>query len=124
VNTPPLALTDEQLRTLRHMLGIDKPEQREPQPYRNYYCADPRDEHLLALEAAGAVRMYRRCSHYEWWTCTDAGYAAAIRSHRAIRHRKSRRVYSRFLDISDTRPDLTFREFITSPEYREARRDA
>ena len=39
-------LTDEQLQTLRHMLGIDKPDEREPEPYRDYYCASRGDANL------------------------------------------------------------------------------
>src|SRR5688572_23336647 len=38
LSTP--ALTSEQLDTLRHMLGINTPHDRQPKPYRDYYCAN------------------------------------------------------------------------------------
>ena len=116
-----MKLTDEQLQTLRHMLGIDKPDERAPEPYRDYYCASRGDVYLAELARIGAVRLYRQCEHYDWYTTTDAGRAAAIASHRKIRLRKSARVYSRYLDIADVHADLTFREFLTSPDYASAR---
>ena len=36
-----MELTNDQLRTLRHMLGIDDPWMRRPVPTRDYYCANP-----------------------------------------------------------------------------------
>ena len=39
-----MKLTDDQLDTLRHMLGINTPNDRIPRPYRNYYCADKGEE--------------------------------------------------------------------------------
>mgnify|MGYP003588762593 CR=1 FL=1 len=114
-------LTDEQLRKLRHMLGIDKPEERDPKPYRDYYCANKGNADLLQMARQGAVRLYRQCEDYDWYTTTEAGKAAAIVSHRKIRLPKSKRMYSKFLDIADVHADLTFREFLTSPAYAEAR---
>ena len=120
----PLALSPEQLRTLRHMLGIDDPQQREPKPYRDYYCANPDDAGMAALVAAGAVEKYATQGGYEWFRCTAAGKAAGIASHRTIRYTKARRVYGRFLDVRDTFADLTFRQFLTDPEFAETRRSA
>lgn len=111
-------LSPEQLRVLRHMLGIDRPERDRPEPYRDYYCANPGDPKMVELVRLGAVQLYSTRDGYEWYTCTDAGRAAAIASHKAIRYSASRRRYSRFLDIKDCHPDLTFREFLTDPRYR------
>lgn len=79
-----MKLTDEQLQILRHMLGIDKPAVRVPDPYRDYYCAMRGDAGLAELEQLGAVRMYRQCEHYDWYTTTAAGRSAAIASHHVI----------------------------------------
>ena len=108
-----LQLTPEQLQTLRHMLGIDDPSlETPPRPYRDYYCANPGDPHLHDLQRLGAVRMYDSRGGYEWFTCTDAGRAAGIASHRTIQYSKAKRRYIRWLDISDVRPDLTFGDFL------------
>lgn len=116
-----MKLNDAQLQTLRHMLGIDKPDERAPEPYRDYYCASRGDADMAELARLGAVRLYRQCEHYDWYTTTDAGRAAAIASHRKIRLPKSKRIYSRYLDVSDVHAGLTFHEFLTSPDYAESR---
>lgn len=115
------ALTSEELRILRHMLGIDKPHVRHPKPYRNYYCANPGDPELHALMAAGAVRLYSQSGGYESFTCTEAGRIAAVESQRTIRLGKPKRLYRAFLDVSDSWPDLTFKQFLTDPSLRRLR---
>lgn len=119
-----LTLTPDQLDILRHMLGINTPDDRSPKPYRDYYCANTGDANLHELQRVGAVRLYRTIDSYEWFCCTDAGRAAAMASHRTIRRSKARRVYSKFLDLRECWPDLTFREFLTNPELRETRLSA
>lgn len=124
-STPPGSpLTPEQLRTLRHMLGIDRPDMAKPVPYRDYYCANPGDPELHELARLGMVRLYSTHGSYEWFCCTDAGRAAAIASHKAIRHTKAKRLYRRYLDISDCFPDLTFKRFLTDPQFADTRRTA
>lgn len=118
------APTNGQLETLRHMLGMTDFSRREPSEYRDYYCANKGDEHLMTLEAEGLVRCYRRDDAYHWYTTTDAGKDAARASFRQLRYRKSRRVYLRYLSVNDAVPDLTFREFLTDPEFADIRRDA
>jgi hypothetical protein len=117
-------LIDEQLRILRHMLGIDLPDVRAPRPYRDYYCANSGDERLQELALLGAVRLYRQRDGYDWYCCTDAGRAAAFESHKRIRLPKAKRIYRRFLNVRDACQDLTFRQFLTSPEFAQTRRDA
>lgn len=114
-------LNPYQLRTLRHMLGIDKPEMDRPEPYRNYYCANPGEAEMLELVRLGAIELYDTRDGYEWYRCTDAGRAAAIASHKTIRYSPAKRRYIRFLDVKDCYPDLTFREFLTNPMYKSAR---
>jgi len=108
-------LTTEQLRTLRHMLGINDPWMRVPVPSRDYYCANPEDPKMVALDQAGAVERYSTHGSYWWYSCTDAGRAAAMASYRTIRKSKASRVYRRWLSIRDCFADLTFRDF-GSPE--------
>lgn len=118
------ALRAEHLDMLRHMLGINVADRRNPPEYRNYACTNPGDATMRALQAAGMVLKYRIGNGYEWWTATDAGIAAARASQRAMLKPKAARVYARFLDVSDALPDLTFKRFLTSPEFAETRRDA
>jgi hypothetical protein len=117
-------LTPDQLDTLRHMLGINTPNAPKPEPFRDYYCANPGDEKLAQIEALGAVECYSKHGGYWWYRCTDAGRAAAMASHKTIRKSKSSRVYSKYLDVSDVFPGLTFRRFITDPEFAQTRRSA
>ncbi len=127
--TPPSGVTKKDLGTLRHMLGIETPEKATPAPYRNYYCATPGDAHMTHLANLGMVEMYAKTTagqggNYEWFRCTDAGRAAAMKSFASIRYSKAARRYVRYLQISDAYSDLTFHQFLTSPEFAEARREA
>lgn len=117
-------LSIEQLHTLRHMLGINTPDHRSPQPYRNYYCASPGNDPLWAMERIGAVRMYGTHGGYEWFCCTDAGSAAAMASHKTIRKSRGARLYSTFLTVSDCWPDLTFKRFLTDHAFHQTRKAA
>lgn len=124
-----MKLTDRQLHTLRHMLGITAPYSRSPRPYRNYAAVKPGDKHYLELERLGAVERINKpvpdwATDYEWFQCTEAGKAAAMESHRRIRKPKAKRVYHLYLDISDALTGLTFKEFLTSDEFKEVRRNA
>ena len=119
-----MSLTPEQLRILRHMLGIETPRDRFPAPYRDYYCANPGKPALHELQALGMVRLYSTRDGYEWWCTTDAGRAAAMASHKTIRYSKPRRTYIKWLDIKDCFADLTFREFLTHPDFAASRREA
>jgi hypothetical protein len=117
-------LNPYQLRTLRHMLGINTPEDARPKPYRNYYCANPQEAQMLELLRLGAIELYDTRGGYEWYRCTDAGRAAAMASHKTIRYTRAKRRYLKFLEVSDCWPDLTFREFLTHPRYEATRRSA
>lgn len=120
-----MVLTEKQLDTLRHMLGINTPWTAKPEPTRDYYCASPGYAEIVELERIGAVICYRRAddfTRYDWYCCTDSGRAAAMESHKTIRYSKAKRVYWKFLDISDSLPDLTFKQFLTNPEFAETRR--
>ena len=119
-----MKLTDGQLKILRHMLGIDMPDVKDPKPYRDYYCAKRGDENLAELEILGAVRLYRQCQTYDWYCCTECGRAAAIASHKRIRLPKGKRLYRRFLDMRGVIQNITFKEFLTEKQYDATRRSA
>jgi len=117
------APTAEQLRILRHMLGINTPNDAKPKPYRDYYCAPSGDKALLELAEMGLVEMYRQ-DRQDWYTTTRKGRKLAMDSHASIRKTKAQRVYSTFLNVRDAFPDLTFRDFITEPQFADTRRAA
>lgn len=120
-------LSEQQLHTLRHMLGINTPTHRTPRPHRNYATVVPGDQEYVELEELGMVERYlkagERETEYDWYQCTEAGKLEAMRSHKAIRLPKSKRMYSRYLEISDTDHELTFKEFLTHEYFAEARAD-
>ncbi len=119
--------TRDQLHTLRHMLGINTPDDRVPKPYRDHYAAYPGDPELAAMAAAGLVELVRGPvpgMPYDCYRCTFEGRALAMRSHRDIRRGKAQRVYSAYLRVSDAFADLTFREFLTAPDFRDTRTQA
>lgn len=122
INAP----TSDQLHTLRHMLGINTPNDRQPVPSRNYAAVTPGDPAFAALEAAGWVERFRATtwpSRYDLFRCTARGQALAMASHRAIRRSAAQRRYSVYLSLRDAL-DVSFREFLTAPEYADARRQA
>lgn len=119
--------TRDQLDTLRHMLGINDPRQRIPQPHRNYAAVNPGDARFVDLARLGLVECYRKAGEqnsYDYYRCTDAGRAAAMASHKTIRLPKSKRVYIKFLGLKDVFADLTFRDFLVDPRFAETRRGA
>lgn len=115
-------LPEELLRTLRHMLGIDNPrESKYPKPYRDYFCAEPNCKEMLELEKLGLVKHYKSDEYYRYYTTTKQGYYIAMTSYKP--KTKKKRIYLRYLSCKDTNNDLTFKEFLCSEEYREARKD-
>jgi len=119
-------MTDEQLHTLRHMLGINNPRMKHPIPCRNHAFVVPGDPKFLELEALGVIErdtalVYR---NYHRYSCTDKGKRAALESYPQIRWSRSKRRYWKFRQVLEAVPDLTFREFLTSPEFSQSRRDA
>jgi hypothetical protein len=120
-----MKLTKDQLHTLRHMLGINTPYDRIPKPNRNYAAVNPGDPEFLELERLGMVKKNASAkpgiTEYDYYRCTDNGRFEAMRSHRDIRKSKSKRRYSIFLDISESYPDMTFKDFLTDPYFKDAR---
>lgn len=114
-------VSEEHLRILRHMLGIDTPWIKNPNEYRDYYCANPGYGPLLELEKMGMVVKYSEGGGYHWFKTTDMGKEAARESQRRMLLPKPKRRYRKWLSVSDSVPGLTFEEFLTLPEYKEAR---
>lgn len=115
-------LTEADLDTLRHMLGWQKTDQRDPPDGRDYYCANPGDAHLARLEALDLVVCTRRAGEwifcqYDYFTTTDLGKAMAGKSFYKRREKKSKRLYSLYLELRECWPDFTFHDFITSRDY-------
>lgn len=117
-------LADEQLRILRHMLGIDTRFDPRPVAYRDYYCANPGNPELHELQRLGMVRLYAERDGYEWFTTTDGGKAAARASQQAMLEPKSKRVYRKWLSVRDCFADLRFFEFLTDPMFADTRKAA
>jgi hypothetical protein len=108
------------------MLGINTPDDRIPKPHRNYAAVTPEDKEFIELDRLGAVEKYRARGgdEYHWYQCTAEGRLEAIKSHRTIRKTKAQRKYSAYLGITDSYSDLTFKEFLTLPEFYSARERA
>lgn len=119
-----MELTDEQLSTLRHMLGINDPSRADQLPWRNYAAVNPGDAKFIEMERLGLVRKDAERGSYWWYATTEEGQAVAIKSAIERRLPKSKRIYSAFLNIADAFPDLTFKEFLTNPYFADARKRA
>ena len=116
--------TKKQLDTLRHMLGINDRFSKEPKPCRDYYAAPLGDVEMWQMAEAGFVERYATTKVYEWYRTTPAGRSAAMASHKEIRFSKAQRTYAKFMSVRDCWPDLTFRQFLTHPALRDARKSA
>jgi hypothetical protein len=121
-------LTEKQLHWLRHMLGINDRRKKHPEPYRNYAAVNPSDPEFVEMEKLGVVRLHRPSSGdvfvYDCWVVTDSGKKAAFKSFYARRFSKSKRKYHAFLSLRDCFDDLTFKEFLMSPEFADVRANA
>lgn len=121
--TPPV-FTPDQLKTLRHMLGVNDPYARYPVPTRNHYAATPGDPELYELQRMGAVERTHAQAGCEFFKTTDAGRSAACASFRTIQKSRGARVYRAFLKACDFDADLTFHRFLTHGDYSRMRNSA
>jgi len=108
------------------MLGVNDPSQRWFMPYRNYAAVRPGDPEFVELARLGMVERFDGTflSRDHWYQCTPAGIEAARKSFRKFRLPKSKRRYQAFLDLRDVLPDLTFHEYLTTPDFAESRAEA
>lgn len=121
---PAPTFTPDQLKILRHMLGITNPYSRFPEPTRNHYAANPGDPELYELQRLGAVERTHAQAGYEFFKTTDVGRAAACASFRLIQAKKPARVYHAYLKVCDVYEDLTFHSFLTKSEFAATRHSA
>ena len=118
-------LLDADLRLLHHTLGISDPYQPEREPYRNYFVASDGHSDMPGLNRLVAAGMMKSREHPLCgkgslvFYATDIGKAVAIKTRPKVSRNKLR--YRRFLSLSDCCPDLTFRQFLTDPEFRDYR---
>ncbi len=117
-----MTITDDDRATLMHMLGIVDTSRRDPAPTRDYFAAEPGDEGMARLLALGLVERCGDAWGYEYHRTTASGREAATAAFYRLRQPKSKRIYSRFLELRDVFPDMTFREFLTSDQFAETRR--
>jgi hypothetical protein len=119
--------TKAHLEIMLHSLGISDPYQKES--YRNYFVAGPGHYDLpLIMDLIGAEMMEeRRAPGFleggdRVFGVTDKGklYCNINRE----KPSKAKRTYRMYLECSDCNPDLTFREFLTDPYFKEARESA
>jgi hypothetical protein len=118
--TSEITITPQQIHILIHSLGLSEDT---AVPYRNYYCAAPEDRSLDPLVEAGL--MVRGRSGEEWggqyYHVTEAGKAIA-QQHRPRRvETRRQRTYRNYLMVKDAFQQLTFREFVMVPQWKEAR---
>lgn len=119
---------EEQVDMLRHMLGINDPSKPSPEPYRNYAAVERGDPLMARLVTLGLVQRYA-CAASElgglhYYCCTSAGIAVAKTSFWRRRWTKPKRIYRRFLEVSNCDPDLSFKRFLTDPEFADIRKRA
>lgn len=114
--------TEAQLDILRHMLGIN--DLGGPvTPWRNYYAAPEGDEaaELLELLAAGLVAFAGNRFGSAIYVATAEGERLAVESARARRPSRAKRRYLAWLEVTNICHDLTFRAFLTDPQWAEVR---
>lgn len=117
------------LHILRHSIGLDDNGHVKygyKSSERNYYCTGPDCSgraDIMELEAAGLMKF----SHHindgtsEIFYVTDAGKVAALKDVMYPKLTKAQRRYRAFLRID---MGITFKDFLTNPYFKDARRSA
>jgi len=105
------------LQILQHSHGLDKFGR--GTFYRNHFVTgEGSTDHPVCMEAVGLGLMDRHAGNaltgeMDAFTVTEAGRAyIAAHSPKVDRKQRNRDRYSRFLDVLDVLPDLTFGEFL------------
>lgn len=105
------------LHILQHSLGVDKFGR--GKMYRNHFVTGEGSiDHPVCIEAVECGLMTRHAGNaltgeMDLFVVTDAGRAYVLaRSPKPDRKQKAKDRYSRFLDLSDVIPDLTFKDFL------------
>lgn len=109
------------LPIIQHSLGVDRFGR--GRQYRSHFVTGEGSiDHPICMEAVELGLMTRHpgnslTDEMDLFLITDAGRAfVAKHSPKPDRRQRARDRYSRFLDLSDMMPDLTFRQFLTNKE--------
>ena len=116
-----MELSKDDIHVLQHSLGITDG----GKEYRNYYCAVTDDPQLEALTRSGLMVRGHKINdgRNRYYFVTDDGRKVAYKNLPSRpRLTRGQRRYRKWMNISDCYPDLTFKEFLTLPEFREARK--
>lgn len=112
---------EQDMAILHHALGISDPMRPDRVPYRNHFVVGPGHADMPSLERLEEAGLMVRKRHAllnggdRVFTVTEAGKALALQTRpRAL---KAKIRYGRFLRIKEVLPDLTFREFLTTPQF-------
>lgn len=119
---PVVDLTPEQIHMLQHSLGISKPHDK---PYRNYYSvysgSDGVQDLEILVQKGFMVNSGRSPVNSDmiYYQVTDEGRKVAFAHLPKDTRTRAQKRYERFLDIKDVWSDLTFKEFLTDPYFKE-----
>lgn len=117
-------ITPKQIDILQHSLGLSK---RHDKPYRNYYAVyadSDAIEDLDALVKAGLMAKGGKSpvnSDMVYYYVTDEGRKVAFEHLPKDTRTRGQKRYERFQNAKDAFPDLTFKQFLTDPYFKEAR---
>jgi hypothetical protein len=120
----------EHLHILQHSLGLD--EYGQGRQYRNHFVTGPGSKDWDACRAlTDAGLMTENKGHAllpvgdSVFYVTPAGIDfVATNSPKPPKVSRNRRRYAAFMDLTDCCPDLTFKQFLTDPNFADARRRA
>ncbi|WP_018875257.1 hypothetical protein [Thioalkalivibrio sp. ALJ8] len=112
------------LHLLHHALGISDPAYPDLEPYRNHFMAGPGHSDMPGLERLEDEGLMVRSTHPlaggVWvFSATEEGRRIALETRPRLPKSKLR--YRRYLNVRDIDPDLTFREFLSNPEFAHCR---
>jgi hypothetical protein len=117
-------LTPKQIHILQHSLGISKPHDK---PYRNFYAVYSDSDGIRDLELlvekglminSGSSPVNSDMVYYQ---VSDAGRKVAFDQLPKDTRTRAQKRYEKYLDIRDVWSDLTFKEFLIDPYFKEAR---
>lgn len=115
-------ITPEQIHILQHSLGLSK---RHDKPYRNYYAAGTASDCIQDLEALvdkGLMTSAGKSpvnSEMVYYYVTDRGRKVAFEHLPKDMRTRGQKRYERFLNAKDAFPDLSFKQFLTDPYFKE-----
>lgn len=110
-------LPKEQLDTLCHMLGLSEGVR---EPCRNYFAAEPYDKEMEELRKKGLVEKWFVRWGLQYYRATPYGICAALCHHQHVKLSKGQRRYRTWLNLNDA-IQVSFRDFLTLPEFAEIR---